>query len=223
MINNDRYMGYQTFDTTNHTARQLAKQTASVNKWKMPKMEGEVDPESFAAKLKRADEYAASGEHYSAEDSIAIVLRQMDEPTPGNPVIKDFWHNGAHVSISRDSMKGDLITIGGSASPDWIYVATSVGTVKIDLNDTTSLMKCLDLFSPEDINAIMRKITEVKQAREALNQIDRMQDELVKNDRDQEKDSGEDGNEESVSESVGVVSAEEMRGIEEKREKKFVG
>lgn len=223
MINNDRYMGYKIFDTTNNTAQLLAKQAAAVNKWNMPKMEGNVDPDSFAAKLKRADEYEASGEHYGATDSIAIVLRQMDEPTVGKPVEKDFWHNGAHVSISRDFIKGDQITIGGSANPDWIYVSTSVGAVKIDLNDMTSLMKCLDLFSPEDINAILKKITEVKQAREALNQIDRMQDELVKNDREQEESEGEDGREQSVGEAVGVVSAEEMRGIEEKREKKFVG
>lgn len=223
MIKNDLYMGYKTFSTTNNTAQQLAKQTALVNKWNMPKMEGDVDPDSFAAKLKRADEYEASGEYCGATDSIAIVLRQMDEPTVGKPVNMDFWHNGAHVSISRDAIHGDLITIGGSASPDWIYVTTSVGAVKIDLNDMTSLMKCLDLFSPEDINAILKKITEVKQAREALNQIDRMQDELMKNDRKQDENEAEDGGEQSVGEAVGVVSAEEMHEIEEKREKKFVG
>lgn len=223
MINNDRYMGYKTINSANNVAQQLAKQTASVNKWKMADMEGNVDPDSFAAKLKRADEYEASGEHCGATDSIAIVLRQMDEPTATNPVTKDFWHNGARVSISRDFIKGDLITIGGSASPDWIYVSTSVGSVKIDLNDMTSLMKCLDLFSPEDINAILKRITEVKQAREALNEIDRMKDELMKNDRVQDEDGTEDGREQSVSEAVGVVSAEEMRGTEEKREKKFVG
>lgn len=223
MINNDRYMGYKTINSANNAAQQLTKQTASVNKWKMSQMEGNVDPDSFAAKLKRADEYEASGEHCGATDSIAIVLRQMDEPAAGKPVTKDFWHNGAHVSISRDLMQGDLITIGGSASPDWIYVTTSVGSVKIDLNDMTSLMKCLDLFSPEDINAIMKRITEVKQAREALNELDRMKDELMKNDRKQDEDGAEDGREQSVSEAVGVVSAEEMCGIEEKREKKFVG
>ena len=95
-----------------------------------------------------------------------------------------------------------------------------MGAVKIDLNDMTSLMKCLDLFSPEDINAILRKIQEVKQSKEALSQIDRMQDELVKNGRDKEKN---DGGEQSVGEAVGVVSADEMRNIEEKREKNFIG
>lgn len=223
MIYNDRYLGYQTWNTTNKTAETLAKQAKSAADRRKAGMNGEADPDSFAAKLKRADEYVASGEHYGADDSIAIVLRQMDEPTPGNPVTKDFWHNGAHVSVSKDVMYGNTITIGGSANPDWIYVDTSVGAVKIDLNDMTSLMKCLDLFSPEDLNAILRKIQEVKQAREALNQIDRMQDELVKKGRDQEKNDGGDGEEQSAGESVGVVSAEEMRGIEEKREKKFIG
>lgn len=198
----------------------MAKQIRSADKLKMTKMEGEVDPDSFAAKLRRADEYAASGEHHMADDSIAIVLRQMDEPTAGNPVTKDFWHNGAHVSVCKDALYGNTITIGGSSNPDWIYVDTSVGAVKIDLNDMTSLMKCLDLFSPEDINAILRKIQEVKQSKEALSQIDRMQDELVKNGRDKEKN---DGGEQSVGEAVGVVSADEMRDIEEKREKNFIG
>lgn len=119
-------------------------------------------------------------------------------------------------------MYGNSITIGGSSNPDWIHVDTSVGTVHIDLNDMTSLMKCLDLFSPEDLNAILRKIQEVKQAREAMNQIDRMQDELVKNNRSEKKDGEEDGAQ-SVGEAVGVVSAEEMHEIEEKREKKFIG
>lgn len=226
MIHNDAYMGqriltgYKTKNTSFNPAEALAKQIRSADKLKMTKMEGEVDPDSFAAKLRRADEYAASGEHHMADDSIAIVLRQMDEPTPGNPVTKDFFHNGAHVSVCKDALYGNTITIGGSSNPDWIYVDTSVGAVKIDLNDMTSLMKCLDLFSPEDVNAILRKIQEVKQSKEALSQIDRMQDELVKNGRDKEKN---DGGEQSVGEAVGVVSADEMRNIEEKREKNFIG
>lgn len=223
MINNDCYMGYKKISTTNNTAQLLAKQMKYTNQMKAANMEGDVAPDSFAAKLKQADEYAASGEHNGATDSIAIVLRQMEEPTPGNPVTKDFWHNGAHVSVCKDSIYGNSITIGGSANPDWIHVSTSVGTVNIDLNDMTSLMKCLDLFSPEDLNAILQKIQEVKQAREAIRQIERMQDEIMKNGKDQEKDGSEEEGGQSVGEAVGVVSAEEMRGTEEKREKKFVG
>ena len=88
-------------------------------------------------------------------------------------------------------------------------MSTSVGAVKIDLNDTTSLMKCLDMFSPEDVNAILKKIQEVKQAREALREIDRMQDKLMKNDRDKEEN-GTDDTETSIGEAVGVVSADEL-------------
>lgn len=214
-------IGYKTPNTTFNQAEILAKQIASANKWKMENMEGDVDPNSFAAKLKRADEFAASGESCGATDSIGIILRQMDEPTAGEPVTKDVWHNGAHVSITKDLMLGTTITIGGSASPDWIYVSTSVGTVKIDLNDTTSLMKCLDMFSPEDINAILKKIQEVKQAREALNEIDRMRDRLFK-DKPAEGQNSEDGQEESISEAVGVVGAEEQRNNEAREEKKFL-
>lgn len=222
MINNNYLMGYKTPGTTFSKADILAKQMASANKWKMEKMEGDVDPDSFAAKLKRADEYAASGESYGATDSIGIILRQMDEPTAGNPVTKDVWHNGAHVSVTKDLMYGTTITIGGSANPDWVYVDTSVGTVKVDLNDTTSLMKCLDMFSPEDINAILKKIQEVKQAREALSEIDRMKDRLFKNERAEKKEDGEE-QEQTVGEAVGVVSAEEQRNHEEREEKKFLG
>ena len=228
MIRNDVYMGhkmltgYKTKNTSYSPAKVLEKQVKSANKWKMEKMQGDVDPESLAAKLKRADEYAASGEHCGADDSIAIILRQMDEPTANGPVTKDFWHNGAHVSICKDAVYGNSITIGGSSNPDWIHVTTSVGTVNIDLNDTTSLMKCLDLFSPEDLNAILKKIQEVKQSREALNQIDRMQDELVKKSGNGEK-GGEEGETQSVGEAVGVVSAEEMRETQEKQGKKFIG
>lgn len=241
MINNDLYMGHKTFDTTNKTAATLARQAASANKRKLENMEGDVDPESFAAKLKRADEYETSGKKCGASDSIGIILRQMDEPTTAQrTVTKDVWHNGAHVSVTKELMKGTTITIGGSANPDWVYVDTSVGTVKIDLNDTTSLMKCLDMFSPDDVTAIMKKIMEVKQAREAMRQIDRMQDELMKNDRDQEQEGGGDGEESSIGEAVGVVSADELEGKSvitgasmdgksgvfaagEKKEKKFVG
>lgn len=61
MINNDRYMAYQTFHTTNNTAKQLEKQMMSAHQLKSAGMKGNVDPNSFAAKLKQADEYAASG------------------------------------------------------------------------------------------------------------------------------------------------------------------
>lgn len=221
MISNNLY-GYKT-PTTYNKAELLAKQVASANKWKMEKMEGDIDPNSFAAKLKRADEYAASGESYSATDSIGIILRQMDDPTKaGERVNKDVWHNGVRVSVTKDLLHGTTITIGGSSSPDWIYVSTSVGTVKIDLNDMTGLEKCLDLFSPEDVAAIMKKIMEVKQAREALNEIDKMNDNLFRDDRAEKKDDGN-GQEQSISEAVGVVGAEEMRNIEGTREKKFLG
>lgn len=221
MISNNPFGAYGSISTTNHTAERLAQYAKTAAYRERAGLEGDGGNGSFASKLKKADEFMASGESAGATDSIGIVLRQMDDPEVGKPVTKDFWHNGAHVSVTKDALHGTTITIGGSANPDLIHVSTSVGNVIIDLNDMTSLMKCLDLFSPEDINAILKKITEVKQAREAMNQIDKMEDELVKNRRDDQGD-GEDGKQ-SVSEAVGVVSAEEMRGIEEKREKKFVG
>ena len=78
----------------------------------------------------------------------------------------------------------------------------------------------MDLFSPADVNTIMRKITAVRQAKEAKSQIDNLDEELIKNDRD-----GNDRkeNDQSVEEAVGVISAEEQKHIEENRGKKFIG
>jgi len=223
MISNNPFGAYGSISTVNHTADQLSQYAKTAAYRERAGLKGDGGNGCFASRLKKADEYLASGESHVATDSIAIVLRQMDEPEVGKPVTTDFWHNGAHVSVTKDALHGTSITIGGSANPDMIQVSTSVGVVNIDLNDMTSLMKCLDLFSPEDINAILKKITEVKQAREAMNQIDRMEDELVKNGRENREDGKAKDGEQSVSEAVGVVSAEEMRDIEEKREKKFVG
>lgn len=217
MISNNPFKAYGSISTINHTADRLAQYAKTAAYRERAGLEGDGGNDCFASKLKKADEYLASGESNGATDSIAIVLRQMDEPEAGKPVTTEFWHNGAHVLVTKDALHGTSITIGGSANPDIIQVSTSVGVVKIDLNDMTSLMKCLDLFSPEDINAIMKKITEVKQAREAMNQIDHMQDELVKNGRKTKEKGGQEGQEESVSEVAGVVSAEEVR------EKKFAG
>ncbi|MDE6389376.1 MAG: hypothetical protein K2L82_16470 [Lachnospiraceae bacterium] len=144
----------------NNTAQQLKKYAETDN--------------SFAAKLKKADEDLASGEISGPTDSIGIILRQMGEPEAGGKVETTVIHNGVGVTVAKNAVYGNTITIGGSSKPDWIRVSTSVGTVNIDLNDLDSLMKCLDMFSPEDINAILRKITEVRQSRDAMQEIDNM-------------------------------------------------
>ncbi|MCI9314993.1 MAG: hypothetical protein HFI57_08420 [Lachnospiraceae bacterium] len=156
-----------------NTAQQLRKYSEKVKLREQMGLEGDgTGGTSFAAKLKQADEFRKSGESCGATDSIGIILRQMEEPKAGESVTKEVYHNGARVQVTKDPVHGNRIIIGGSANPDWITVSTSVGTVYIDMNDTGSLMNCLDMFSPEDLNAIIRKITEVKQARDALREID---------------------------------------------------
>lgn len=151
-------------------------------------LEGDgANPDSFAAKLKQADEYRASGESCAATDSIGIILRQMGEAKRGEPVRKEVIHDGVLVVVEKDYLRGNSITIGGSNNPNWIHVDTSVGTVHIDLNDIESLMKCLDMFSPEDINLILRKITEVRQTKDALNEIDNMKNTLVESEKEKEE------------------------------------
>ena len=182
MIGNNAFRDfYNPAMMRNTTAQQLAQYSETVALREKMGLKGDVtNGQSFAAKLKEADEFLKSGETYEgATDSIGIILRQMDEPEAGAPVTKTVFHNGVAVTVTKDALFGNSITIGGSASPDWISVNTSVGVVNIDLNDTSGLMKCLDLFSPEDINAILRKITEVKQARDALRELDNAENETV--------------------------------------------
>ena len=102
----------------------------------------------------------------------------MEEPERW-PVTKTVFHNGVTVSVMKDPVKGVSIGIGGSKKPDPIHVTTSVGTVDIDLNDTKSVMKCLDLFSPEDVTAIMREITKANQLRAAGQELEDMEDDLT--------------------------------------------
>lgn len=180
------YPGVMNNDNTAQQIEQYAKTAARRQRMGL---EGDgADRSSFAAKLKEADENLASGESFGATDSVGIILRQMGDPQPGQPVTKTVIHNGVTVSVTKDMLRGNSITIGGSANPDWITVNTSVGAVHIDLNDIESLMKCLDMFSPEDINAILRKITEVKQARDALREIDDMRNEPVQRADDTDED-----------------------------------
>lgn len=190
MIGNNRFRTFYPGTVNNdNTAQQLKQYVETATRRKRMGLEGDgADASSFAAKLKQADENLASGESFGATDSIGIILRQMGEPQAGEPVTKTVVHNGVAVTVTKDRLYGNSITIGGSANPDWIQVHTSVGTVNIDLNDIESLMKCLDMFSPEDINAILRKITEVKQARDAMQEIDNMKNQQVEraDDTDQE-------------------------------------
>lgn len=174
-----------------NVAQQIRKYSENVARRKQMGLEGDgADDGSFAAKLKKADEFLASGESCTATDSIGIILRQMEEPEAGGKVSEEVIHNGVRVQVVKDAMYGNSITIGGSSNPDWIHVSTSVGTVNIDLNDLDSLMKCLDMFSPEDLNAILRKITEVRQSRDALQEIDNMKNTPVERAENQDGDDG---------------------------------
>lgn len=173
----------------NSTAQQIKQYCENVARRNKMGLQGDgTNGSSFASKLKQADEFLASGESYGGPtDSIDIILRQMDSPKPGEPVSKTVFHNGVAVSVTRDVLRGNSITIGGSANPDWIHVNTSVGVVNIDLNDMSSLMKCLDMFSPEDITAIMHEILKVKQARDALREIDETKNEPIEQADDEAK------------------------------------
>lgn len=185
--------GWKTFYPMNgnmdYAAQQIKKYSENVARRSKMGLEGDgMGTDSFAARLKQADEFLASGESCAATDSIGIILRQMGEAKPGEQVTKEVFHNGVRVCVVKDSLMGNSITIGGSSNPDWIHVSTSVGTVHIDLNDMDGLMKCLDMFSPEDLNLILRKITEVRQSRDALQEIDNMKNTPVERAEEKEEE-----------------------------------
>lgn len=172
------YNPYNTFypaavANNSNTAQQIKKYSEAVARRQKRGLEGDGAGDiCFAAQLKQAEELKASGESCGATDTVGIILERMGEPKAGESVTMNVIHKGVNVSVTKDAVHGNTITIGGSSNPDWIHVSTSVGTVNIDLNDLDSLMKCLDMFSPEDINAILRAITEVRQSRDALQEID---------------------------------------------------
>ena len=185
--------GYRTFYPTggkmNYAVQEIRKYSETAARRSKMGLQGDgASPDSFAAKLKAADEFMASGESCGATDSVAIILRQMDKAQPGKPVSKTVFHNGVCVVVEKDYLRGNSITIGGSSNPNWIHVDTSVGTVHIDLNDIDSLMKCLDMFSPEDLNLILRKITEVRQCKDALQEIDEMRSTQVEGAKEKDEE-----------------------------------
>lgn len=191
MIGNNQFRTfYPGVMNNDNTAQQIAKYAETAALRRKMGLEGDgADPNSFAAKLKQADDFLKSGESYEGPtDSIGIILRQMDEPTADSPVTKTVFHNGVAVTVTKDALYGNSITIGGSSNPDWIQVSTSVGVVNIDLNDMDGLMNCLDMFSPEDVTLIMRKIMEIKQARDAMQEIDNMKSTPVEQTKDDDEE-----------------------------------
>ncbi|MDE6882855.1 MAG: hypothetical protein K2P48_07035 [Lachnospiraceae bacterium] len=187
MIGNDRFGGFAPVNRSmDYAAQELKKYSENLARRQKLRLEGDGAPsDCFASMLRRADEFRASGESCGATDSVGIILRQMEEPKAGETVSRTVFHNGVCVVVEKDYLRGNSITVGGSANPNWIHVDTSVGTVHIDLNDIDSLMKCLDMFSPEDINLILRKITEVRQCKDALQEIDQMRNTPVERSEEQ--------------------------------------
>lgn len=190
MIGNGGLRGFTpTNNNMDYAAQEIRKYSENAARRSKMGLEGDgAFANTLAAKLNRADEYIASGESCGATDSVGIILRQMGEAKPGEPATKEVFHNGVRVYVEKDYLRGNSITIGGSSNPDWIHVSTSVGTVHIDLNDLDSLMKCLDMFSPEDLNLILRKITEVRQTKDAMQEIDNMKNTPVEGAKEKEED-----------------------------------
>lgn len=102
-----------------------------------------ADPDSFAAKLKKADEFIASGESCGATDSVGIILRQMREPEAGEKVSKTVFHNGVCVVVEKDYMRGNSITVAGSScwNPMSFLVQAPKGLVENTIAINTPYIK----------------------------------------------------------------------------------
>ena len=127
---------------------------------------------SFAAMLTKEEDSKYS--KVTVTDNIALIEKQM-----GQNATTSFMHDGVPVSIETNSLLGNKITIGGSDNPEWITVNTSVGAVNIDMNDLSSLGKCMDLFSPEDQKKILEGITKYKMAKHAEAELDDNEDKVL--------------------------------------------
>lgn len=144
-------------------------QGESTNKFSQEKVSEDY---RFAAALTK--ETDQQYDKICVKDSIAIIKNQMGEDDDYS-----FIHNSVSVIIDRDSLYGDVITIGGTDNPDWITVNTSVGSVKIDMNDLQSVGKCMDLFSPDDQKKIMEGITKNKMAQRSEQEIDEEEEKFL--------------------------------------------
>ena len=83
--------GYRTFYPTggkmDYAVQEIRKYSETAARRSKMGLQGDgASPDSFAAKLKAADEFMASGESCGATDSVAIILRQMDKAQPGKQI-----------------------------------------------------------------------------------------------------------------------------------------
>ena len=127
MIGNDRFGGFAPVNRSmDYAAQELKKYSENLARRQQLGLKGDGAPsDSFASMLRRADEFRASGESCGATDSVGIILRQMEEPKAGETVSRTVFHNGVCVVVEKDYLRGNSITVGGSANPNWIHVNTS--------------------------------------------------------------------------------------------------
>lgn len=129
----------------------------------------------FADKLQSA--LTEDSNYTGPTDSIGIVIRQMNIRGDKS---REFEHNGVPVSIGMDDIRGTQITIGESdPNGNWIAISTKDGVVNINLDDTQSIMKCLDLFSPEVIKQIMMALAQENKVEEAEKELEDAIDETM--------------------------------------------
>ncbi len=130
----------------------------------------------FADKLKETLSESEAKE-FQPTDSIGVIVRQMKISGEES---KQVEHNGVKISVSCEEGKGTEITIGDEdPNGNWQSIKTKDGVVHINLSDPASIMKCLDLFSPEEVKQIMMMLALEKKVQEMEESVAETEEEVL--------------------------------------------
>lgn len=139
------------------------------------------------------------------QNSVGIIFKQMHMSGTN---FANIMHNGVKMSFFMGEKKDGTYyyetTIGvENKDTKWYVMSTKNGTLKFDLNDLGSVLKCLDMFSPEDAERIM----EVIQKQKIANGIEEKLEDFINGIREQIQDKVEENND--------AASEEETKETEE--------
>lgn len=139
----------------------------------------------FVERFKSADRQPAAGrtDGFVHSQSFAKVLEQKGQGFPYGSLAEGgiIEYNGV---IFVGDAKTNTISLGDVSNPNKVLNISlpSGGNLKVNVDNLGDLSNAAGMFSPEDLNAILRAIEQYKHCTKKLGEIDEMKDELVKDD-----------------------------------------